>query len=195
MLEYRLRLPAQGHPLPDSGCKTGQIARRGKLPEGDRQHFSLANIPLVLCSTSRNSYRDTLYSYCDTLFLPEDLERLQAIGEVRYSESDRPLSVHEAIELLRGCSIAVGSWNSPFPSAELVTACPDLRLWEHAAGTVKHMFGPHLEGRDLTIDSNTAPTLTSLDVQYGGALSLVQQVFSKLAEIASFLPGAPFSKP
>jgi hypothetical protein len=43
-------------------------------------------------------------------------------------------------------------------------------------------------------DSNTAPTLTSLDVQYGGALSLVQQVFSKLDEIASFLPGAPFSK-
>jgi hypothetical protein len=42
-------------------------------------------------------------------------------------------------------------------------------------------------------DSNSAPTLTSLDVQYGGALSLVQQVFSKLEEIASFLPGAPFS--
>jgi hypothetical protein len=38
-------------------------------------------------------------------------------------------------------------------------------------------------------DSNSAPTLTSLDVQYGGALSLVQQVFSKLEEIASFLPG------
>jgi hypothetical protein len=42
-------------------------------------------------------------------------------------------------------------------------------------------------------DSNSAPTLTSLDVQYGGALSLVQQVFSKLEQIASFLPGAPFS--
>lgn len=42
-------------------------------------------------------------------------------------------------------------------------------------------------------DSNSAPTLTSLDVQYGGALSLVQQVFSKLEQIANFLPGAPFS--
>jgi len=42
-------------------------------------------------------------------------------------------------------------------------------------------------------DSNSAPTLTSLDVQYGGALSIVQQVFSKLEQIASFLPGAPFS--
>jgi len=42
-------------------------------------------------------------------------------------------------------------------------------------------------------DANSAPTLTSLDVQYGGALSLVQQVFSKLEQIASFLPGAPFS--
>ena len=43
-------------------------------------------------------------------------------------------------------------------------------------------------------DANTAPTLTSLEVKYGGALGLVQQVFSKLDEIASFLPGAPFSK-
>jgi hypothetical protein len=43
-------------------------------------------------------------------------------------------------------------------------------------------------------DSNSAPTLTSLDVQYGGALSLVQQVFSKLEQLASFLPGAPFSR-
>jgi hypothetical protein len=39
-----------------------------------------------------------------------------------------------------------------------------------------------------------APTLTSLDVRYGGALAPVQTVFSKLDEIASFLPGAPFSK-
>lgn len=43
-------------------------------------------------------------------------------------------------------------------------------------------------------DSKTAPTLTSLDVQYGGALGFVQTVFSKLAEIASSLPGAPFAK-
>lgn len=43
-------------------------------------------------------------------------------------------------------------------------------------------------------DANSAPTLTSLDVQYGGALSVVQQVFSKLEELASFLPGAPFSQ-
>jgi hypothetical protein len=49
-------------------------------------------------------------------------------------------------------------------------------------------------GGGATADSKTAPTLTSLDVQYGGALSLVQQVFSKLAEIANSLPGAPFSK-
>src|SRR5262249_21714130 len=35
----------------------------------------------------------------------------------------------------------------------LLAACPLLKLWEHAAGTVKHMFGPHLEGRDLKIAS------------------------------------------
>lgn len=49
-------------------------------------------------------------------------------------------------------------------------------------------------GGGARADSKTASTLTSLDVQYGGALSSVQTVFSKLAEIANSLPGAPFSK-
>lgn len=38
-------------------------------------------------------------------------------------------------------------------------------------------------------DSNTAPTLTGLTVRYGAALDLVEELFSKLQQIAQFLPG------
>ncbi|MBV8451077.1 MAG: hypothetical protein JOZ29_02225 [Deltaproteobacteria bacterium] len=41
--------------------------------------------------------------------------------------------------------------------------------------------------------SSSAPTLSNLNVVYGGALSEVEQVFSNLEQLASFLPGAPFA--
>lgn len=41
--------------------------------------------------------------------------------------------------------------------------------------------------------STSAPTVSHLNVVYGGALSEVEQVFSNLEQLASFLPGAPFS--
>ncbi len=43
-------------------------------------------------------------------------------------------------------------------------------------------------------DANTAPALGKLTVVYGSILSLVQQIFSKLSELASFLPGGNQSK-
>lgn len=41
----------------------------------------------------------------------------------------------------------------------------------------------------LHADASSAPALRGLTVHYGGALSLVEQVFSRLDELASFLPG------
>ena len=38
-------------------------------------------------------------------------------------------------------------------------------------------------------DANSAPTLKDLRVVYGGILSLVQEIFSRLQELAKFLPG------
>jgi phosphoglycerate dehydrogenase-like enzyme len=90
---------------------------------------------------------------CEQLFSDEDRTRLDRLGDVRWTGSDQQLSVEEAGEFLAGCEVGVGSWGTPYPSAELLALCPDLRLWEHAAGSVKRMFGPHLEGLDLTIGS------------------------------------------
>jgi len=89
----------------------------------------------------------------DQLFSAEDQARLEGLGAVSWSESSEQLSVQEAGALLAGCEVGVGSWGTPFPSAELLALCPDLRFWEHAAGSVKRMFGPHLAGRELTIAS------------------------------------------
>ncbi len=83
------------------------------------------------------------------LFTPEDMERLAGMGEVRWNESAEQMSTIEAIELLQGCTVGIGSWGTPWPDAELLEGCPELKLWVHVAGTVKRMFGEHLEGRDL----------------------------------------------
>jgi phosphoglycerate dehydrogenase-like enzyme len=89
----------------------------------------------------------------EELFHPQDIQRLNSLGDVHYVNAQKQTSKEEALELLRDCEIGVGSWNTPYPDAELVQACPKLKLWEHAAGTVKHMFGPHLHGHDIQIAS------------------------------------------
>jgi phosphoglycerate dehydrogenase-like enzyme len=89
----------------------------------------------------------------DALFSPEDQARLSGLAEVVWTESPKPLSTEAAIALLRDCDIGVGSWQTPFPTPELLAGCPRLALWEHAAGTVRHMFGPHMRERALQIAS------------------------------------------
>lgn len=90
---------------------------------------------------------------CRELFTEEARARLAALGEVRWNESDRHLNEEEAAAFLSKSNIAVGSWGTAIPSEKILSACPDLRLWEHAAGTVKHFFTDALRGRELTIAS------------------------------------------
>ena len=87
------------------------------------------------------------------LFRAADEERLNRLAEVTWTDSAENLTVPEAVDLLSGCRVGVGSWGTPHPDAGLMAGCPELELWVHGAGTVKRMFGPHLEGRRLTIAS------------------------------------------
>ncbi len=85
---------------------------------------------------------------------PSDRARLAALGEVTWTDAPDILSAEEAIGVLADADVGLGSWDTPHPgSPGLLAACPKLRLWEHVAGSVRHMFGPHLEGRDLVIAS------------------------------------------
>lgn len=87
------------------------------------------------------------------IFFEKDLARLEGLGEVRWTESADNISTTEAVEILQDCTIGIGSWGTPWPDGELLAGCPELRLWIHAAGSVRRFFGPHLAGRDLVIAS------------------------------------------
>lgn len=93
-----------------------------------------------------------------TLFKPDVRAQLDALGDVRWTDKAAPLTTDEACALLADCEVGIGSWSTPVPNAQLMAACPRLRLWEHAAGSVKHVFGPHLDNRRLTVGS-CAPAL------------------------------------
>ncbi|HUU12047.1 MAG TPA: hydroxyacid dehydrogenase [Phycisphaerae bacterium] len=90
----------------------------------------------------------------ETMFAPEDRARLNALGEVRWTESAEPIDEADAIALLQGCQVGIGSWGTPCPTSDaLVRACPDLVLWEHAAGTVRAMLTPLAAEQGLVVAS------------------------------------------
>jgi len=75
-------------------------------------------------------------------------------------------------DLLADCLVAVASWNDVCLNETIAAACPRLRLWEHVAGSVKHMFGPWLEDRDITIAS-CAPSNGENVAEYALGLLIV----------------------
>jgi phosphoglycerate dehydrogenase-like enzyme len=120
---------------------------------------------------------------CRRLFAPQDRRRLEKLGKVRWVDVEEHVSEEAAIEVLRDCQVGVGSWGTPCPkSATLMAACPKLRLWEHAAGTVRSMFEPHLEGRDLVIAScKTAIADTVAEFTLGEIILGLHRVFQNVA--------------
>lgn len=89
-----------------------------------------------------------------TLFSEADWTRLQSLGEVRTNPTDRKLTMEEAVALLEDCTVGISSWGTLNPGVPgLLTACPQLRLWEHAAGSVKGMFSPEIDRSNIVIAS------------------------------------------
>lgn len=90
---------------------------------------------------------------CKELFSEASRARLERIAEVVWNETDRQLSEQEASEFLQSCDIAVSSWRTATPTKAILSRCERLKLWEHAAGTVKHFFTDDLRGSDMMIAS------------------------------------------
>ena len=111
-------------------------------------HIATHRIPLPCPTRSPSSSKTPLQR---DIFSAEDRQALEKLAPVVWSPSDQRLTEDQAIELLRDATIAVGGWGVPAPSKRLLDACPDLRLWEHSAASVRHLFGPHLADYDLTI--------------------------------------------
>lgn len=89
----------------------------------------------------------------EELFSAESREKLGRFADVVWNETDRQLSEEEASAFLQSCDVAVGSWGTAKPTKAILDSCPQLKLWEHAAGTVKPFFTDDLRGRELTIAS------------------------------------------
>lgn len=81
----------------------------------------------------------------------EDFRRLKKLGRVVATKKAEPLTDVEAIAILKDCDVAIGSWGTPKPNEAIMAGCPRLKLWVHAAGTVKGHFGPHMKGRTMKI--------------------------------------------
>ena len=126
------------------------------------------------------------------LYTHADQKRLDALGNVVWTEETQPLSIDAAIEVLQDCEIGVGSWGSPAPSPELLKACPSLKLWVHTAGSVKYMFGPHLEGRSLTIAS-CKPALADVvaEMTLGQIILGLRRVFENAVDNKTDVAGHP----
>ena len=58
----------------------------------------------------------------EQLFATEDIARLDALGEVIWTDSPTHLTTAQAIALLQGCEVGVGSLSTPSPNTELVAA-------------------------------------------------------------------------
>ncbi|MHC4251028.1 MAG: hydroxyacid dehydrogenase [Planctomycetota bacterium] len=116
------------------------------------------------------------------LFSDGDWARLGELGDVVATESEKSISADEAVTILRDCEVAVGSWGTPRPDAEVMPACPGLRMWEHVAGSVRRFFGDHLEGRDLTIGS-CAPAIAECvaEMCVGELITGLKRVFENSA--------------
>ncbi|MFD2115569.1 hydroxyacid dehydrogenase [Paenibacillus yanchengensis] len=92
-----------------------------------------------------------------TIFSEESRKQLEAMAQVKWNETDQHLSELEAAELLKDCQVAVSSWRTAPPTRYILENCPSLKLWQHAAGSVKRFFTtdikPLMEQNNLQIAS------------------------------------------
>lgn len=88
------------------------------------------------------------------LFTQGSWAELTALGTVVANAGDKQLTVDEAAAMLADCDVAVGSWGTAHPATPgLLARLPKLKLWVHAAGTVKHMITPEVTARGLVVAS------------------------------------------
>jgi phosphoglycerate dehydrogenase-like enzyme len=131
-------------------------------------------------------------SLCRSLFSEADAARLSRLADVSWTESELPIDTSQAIEVLGGADVAIGSWKTPLPDERLLAACPRLRLWVHAAGSVKMMFGPQLRGRGLVVAS-CAPAIAEQVGEF--TLGLIIVGLKRLIPNAAANRAGPAPKP
>ena len=75
----------------------------------------------------------------DQILSNTDLDKLEAIYEVRLNPLERDMNESEAIDFLRGVDAAISSWGTVPLTWSIIDSAPELQIWAHAAGSVKNM--------------------------------------------------------
>lgn len=89
----------------------------------------------------------------NAIFSDNAKKTLEELAYVKWNKYDRHLTDDEACVLLKDCSVAVGSWKTAMPTKKILDCCTGIKLWEHAAGSVKKFFTDDLKGRNIRIAS------------------------------------------
>lgn len=105
--------------------------------------------PTILFTTERCPVRDVY-------FPREVLEELEALGEVRYHEGDRPLTEEQLRDLLPGVDVCLTHWRCPRFTPRVLEGADRLRLIAHAGGSVADLVSPEVFKRGITVTSVNA---------------------------------------
>ena len=87
-----------------------------------------------------------------------DLDKLEAISEVKLNPLERDMTESETIDFLGGVDGAISSWGTVPLTWSIIDSAPELQIWAHAAGSVKNMVAEDAWDSGVVITS-AAPAI------------------------------------
>ena len=100
----------------------------------------------TLVAVAKNSFRDVLLP-------PEYVQRLDALGEVEWHESEERLSPEELRDRLPGVDAVITCWGTPCFTGEVLAKADQLAFIGHAAGSVANIASGAVYDRGITVAS------------------------------------------
>ena len=88
----------------------------------------------------------------------DDLAKLEEVAHVELSPHERDLTEDEAAAMLRDAGGCMSSWGTPPLTSRIVDSAPGLKIWAHAAGSVKPMVADDAWYGGVTVTS-AAPAI------------------------------------
>ncbi len=88
----------------------------------------------------------------------DDLAKLEEVAEVELSPHERDMTEDEVAAMLGTADGCMSSWGTPPLSSRIVDSAPGLKIWAHAAGSVKPMVAADAWYGGVTVTS-AAPAI------------------------------------
>ena len=88
----------------------------------------------------------------------DDLAKLEEVAEVELSPYERDMTEDEVAAMLRTADGCMSSWGTPPLTSRIVDSAPGLKVWAHAAGSVKPMVADDAWYGGVTVTS-AAPAI------------------------------------